>query len=135
MFSLKEYGLVPVDSIRSLVYILRGYKIIPLIADPTFQKKQLRNLHHGEFDWSSQMLYVNRCYHCRGEVYDWEESVYFSRETAGLCYRRGAKLLEEDGKWRFEQGLNVTAAAKAPQAVFFVAPESEHSGNSETWVI
>lgn len=47
-------------------------------------------MHDGEFDWSYHMFSVNQFYHCRGEVYDYEENVYFGPETA-RSYKVGGR--------------------------------------------
>lgn len=73
--SSKEYGLVPVDSIRGRVHVVRGDKALPLISGHVLRRQNLASACAMETGWSSHIFYVNRFYRCRGEVYDFEEEV------------------------------------------------------------
>lgn len=69
--SSREYGLVPVDSIRGRIHVVRGDVGMELVHESLHRKAQLVELCNGELGWPSQMFYVNRFYRCPGEEYNY----------------------------------------------------------------
>lgn len=113
----KEYKLIPVNSIRGLGHIMCRDKAIPLTAGCTLRKRQLRNLHDVEPDWSSHMFNVNRFYRCVVRRMTIEKLFTFVRRKPKPM-RAGGRTVSWRGKRIFESGVKVRPATKASEAVF-----------------
>lgn len=64
----KEYGLVPVDSLRGKVHIVPADCAMESISESDQRKRALKETCSGEPSWSSQVFYLNRFYRDRGDV-------------------------------------------------------------------
>lgn len=68
-----EYGLVPADSIRGIVHVVRADFPLPCLASSDERRSNCDKIREGEEGMMSKLFYINRFYKCRGEEYDWEE--------------------------------------------------------------
>ena len=80
----KQFGLIPIDSVRGLVHIVRADAAMGLISDTVARKKEMADVGGGESGWPSEMYIQSTVKQLDGVMqvgYNWMACVHLKQKN------------------------------------------------------